>query len=382
MDVQSADGRTETVRLLFACVKIVPGGLDMMKWICVGACVLVFLLCDWGGIEPAFAKGSGDAMRKKFPENRFIVRSGTGDSPEKAAEAARFEIAKFFESKISGETIVKEWAQSATARGKRVDSRMTEISNTVAVGASRDIPGIEIAAIDEDKSAGRFEAWAVVDREKLSRVLLERIEGIDRDVDRRLAEPGGSDMARVAAFSRSMRDLVRREQARQDILLLGGKSESRNDVLHAVMTGLDSLIATAFDVGLVFEGAVDEKVKSLIFKGVADAGIRIKEYADQAAAGTGGADLTMVVSHQVTKRKTSNTAGGREFVFCWADWVLSVKAVDPTGGEVIATTVLSDKISGGTDEQAAERMVGRMLQLQIPKVTSWISAMVFDPEKK
>ncbi len=354
----------------------------MMKWMYAGACMLLLFLSGWDGTEPVFAKGSGDAVRKKFPENRFIVRSGTGESPEKAAEAARFEIAKFFESKISGETLVKEWAQSATARGKRVDSRMTEISNTVAIGASRDIPGIEITATDEDKSAGRYEAWAVVDREKLSKTLHERIAGIDRDVDRRLAEPGANDMARVAAFSRSMKDLAGREQARQDIMLLGGSAESRNALLHAIMTGLDSLIANAFDVALVFDGPVDAKIRSLIFKGVADAGIRTKEYADQATAVAGGADLMMVVSHEVTKRTTSNTAGGREFVFFWADWVLSVKAVDPAGGEVIATTVLTDKISGGSNEQAAERMVGRMLQTQIPKVTSWISAMVFDPEKK
>ncbi len=360
----------------------VQGGFDMMKRIYAVVCTLLFLSYGMAGVDQAFAKGSGDAVRKKFPENRFIIRSGTGESPEKAAEAARFEIAKFFESKISGETLVKEWAQSATARGKRVDSRMTEITNTVAIAASRDIPGIEIAATDEDKSAGLYEAWAVVDREKLLKVLQERIAGIDRDVDSRLAAQGATDMAKVAAFSRSMRDLVSREQTRQDILLLGGNVESRSGVLHAVLTGLDSLIADAFDVGIVFEGGVDVKVKSLTLKGVADAGIRIKEYADQAAAGAGGADLVMVVAHEVTKRKTSNTAGGREFVFFWVDWVLSVKAVDPAGGEIIGTTVLTDKISGGTDEQAAERMVGKMLQTQIPKVTSWIAAMVFDPEKK
>ncbi|MBT4483210.1 MAG: hypothetical protein HOC71_05985, partial [Candidatus Latescibacteria bacterium] len=84
-------------------------------------------------------------VSQKYPEDRHIIRSGTGETSEQAADAARFEITKYFESKISGETIVSQWGQSTTSGGKTIEKHLAEVSNTVIVGASRDIPGIEIA---------------------------------------------------------------------------------------------------------------------------------------------------------------------------------------------------------------------------------------------
>ena len=354
----------------------------MMKTALAVSGLLFALVCCSGKPQPVFAKNQSDEVARKYPESRYIVRSGSGETPDGAAEAARFEIAKFFESKISGESIVREWARSATNRGKTAESKMTDISNTIIVGASRDIPGIEIVATEENKDAKRFEAWAAVDREKLAGVLAERIARLDAEVDRRLAEPWQGDLKRVAAFARSIQDLVSREQARQDLTLLGRKAEPRSSTLNAVMTSLDSLITGAFDVGLVFEGNADETIRSVLLKGIVDAGIRVKDYPDAAASAGAGSDLTVAVSHQTSRRKTSQNIAGKEYIFHWSDWVLSVKAVDPATGEVIGTTILNDKVNGGTEEQAYERMVSRILQAQVPKVTLWVYGTVFNPGKQ
>lgn len=353
----------------------------MVRTVLAVSGLILGLVCCSGKPQPVFAKNRGDEIAKKYPESRYIVRSGTGETPDGAAEAARFEIAKFFESKISGESLVREWAQSSTSRGKTVQSQMTEISNTIVIGASRDIPGIEIAATEKGKESKRFEAWAVVDREKLAGTLLERIASLDAEVDRRLAQPGESDLKRVAALAGCMRDLVSREQMRQDLALLERKAAPRTSTLHAVMSGLDSLITGAFDVGLVFEGGADGKIKSLFLKGIVDAGIRVKEYPDAEASAAAGADLTVAVLHQASKRKTNQSIAGKEYVFQWSDWVLSAKALDPSTGEVIGTTVLNDKVNGGTEEQAYERMVTRILQTQVPKLTAWVYETVFNPGK-
>lgn len=352
----------------------------MMRTALVASGLLLALVCFSGKPRPVCAQNWGGEIARKYPEDRYIHRFGTGETPDGAAEAARFEIAKFFESKISGESIVREWARSSTSRGKTVENQMTDISNTIIVGTSRDIPGIEIAATGENKSSKRFEAWAVVDREKLSGVLAERIARLDSEADRRLSEPFGSDLKRVAALARSMRDMVSREQDREDLALLGRNIEPRTSMLFSLMTRLDSLITGAFDVGLVFEGKVDEKVKSMLIKGIVDAGIRVKEYPDDAASAAASSDLSVSVSHQTTNRKTSQNLSGREYTFFWADWVLSVKMIDPSTGEVIGTTVLNDKVNGGTEEQAYERMVSRILHGQVPKVTSWVYGAVFNPK--
>ncbi|MHB9028171.1 MAG: hypothetical protein ACYC9O_05340 [Candidatus Latescibacterota bacterium] len=342
---------------------------------------LIFsLVCYSGKPGTALARINAGDVQKKYPDSRYIVRSGGGGSPEQAAEAARLEIAKYFEAKISGETLVREWAKSATSHGKSVEAHMTEISNTVIVGASRDIPGIEIVASDGDRN--QYEAWAALEKAKYAQVLLERVSGLDAAADRRFANPGDSDLKRAASFSKSMRDLISREKARQDLVLLGQNPPSRNAMLNAAMSTLDSIVSEALEVGLVFGGEIDERIKSALLKGVIDAGIRVKQHSDAQTAGSAGSDLLTTVSCEVRPRKTSQILGGKEYVFFWSDWVLSVKAIDPSTGKVLNTTVLSDKVSGGSEEQASERMVGKILKDQMPKVTSWVYGVIFSPESE
>ena len=82
-----------------------------------GCVVLSLLLCGISADLCAKVK-LPKKIRKKFSEDMYIIRSGSGETPENAAESARFEIVKYFESKISGETFIHEWAKSKKTKGK------------------------------------------------------------------------------------------------------------------------------------------------------------------------------------------------------------------------------------------------------------------------
>ena len=117
-------------------------------------------------------------LRGKYAEDLYIVRYGHGDTSESAAESARFEIAKFFESAISGTTYVIQKAGSKTILGKTIEKQSTEISNKIIISASREIPGIEIVLTEYDKKSKTYEAWAALDKNKHSLILRERINNI------------------------------------------------------------------------------------------------------------------------------------------------------------------------------------------------------------
>jgi len=220
-------------------------------------------------------------IRRNYPEDKYIIRSGNGESSESASESARFEIVKFFEAKISGASLINQWAKSQTTRGKTTEDRFTKISNTIMVSASREIPGIEIVSVKQDKKSKSHEVWAVLEKSVYSAFLSDRIKKIDSSINHRLSNLQEGDLNLVRIYSQIMGDLLRREEARQDLSLLdSGLMVGSNEILlNQVMTSLDSLIAEAFDVGLVFNGEVNNKVRVVIIKGISDAGIRIKEYA-------------------------------------------------------------------------------------------------------
>ena len=319
-------------------------------------------------------------VSRTYPADRYIIRAGTGESPEQASEAARLEIAKLFEAKISGETLVRDWAEIRQSRGKTMESQLTEISNTVMVSASRDIPGIEIAQTNHNKRAKTYEAWAVLEKSRYATILRERIQGIDGRVDDRLSQLPESDLACMSIFSGVMRDLIRREQSRQDLFLLDSASAivPRDRLRYAVMTSLDSLVAEEFDVGIVFSGEVEESIQSGTISGIVNAGIRLTEYPDETSSAGAGSDLVMIVEHTASPKTTKF----RDREFHNIDWVLSVKAAVPATGEVIDALVLNDKLAGAQNEtQAKDRMVKKILQAQVPGITSWVYQVIFKPEE-
>lgn len=349
---------------------------------------LVFLVLTGFLSEKATDAYAQDEMprelRRKYTKDLYIVSSGYGDTSEDASESARFEIAKYFEAKISGETLVKQWAKSQTKRDKTVEDRLTEISNTIRISASRDIPGIEIVSSQYDKKSKSYQVWAVLEKNKYISMLQERIRSIDSKVNHQLENLPGDDLNLIRIYSRIMNDLLLREKTGQDLSLLNsGFAVGTNQiVLFRVMSSLDSLIADAFDVGLVFDDDINSNVESGIIKGINDAGIRVREYPDFSTATDSGIDLLMSVEHNVTARKTSKTFNNKEFTFHFADWVLSVKTIDPETQEVIDTLVLKDNSNGSYEDQAYERMVNKILQAQIPAVSKWVYESIFKPEEQ
>ncbi|MFC1607847.1 hypothetical protein ACFL47_07740 [Candidatus Latescibacterota bacterium] len=341
--------------------------------------VLLAVGCSTSGTVSVEARGKADDIQKKYPQDSFIVRSGTGDSPESASENARLEIAKFFESKISGETIVQETMKLQISGNKSKEQRMTQLSNSIKVSANRDIPGIEIAGTEKIRRSDSYEAWAVLDRSKYAGVLRDNIAKIDAEVDQLLSDTGGDDMKNLRDLTRVMNSLVERKTSFQDLSLLGGGATSaRDNLLGAVITSLDSLIATSIDVGLVWDGEVGSEIKTAVTNGFSESGIRIREYDGISAAKDAGADLALRVRHDVSESERVSTINNKEYKMGNYDWVLSVDAVDPSTDQVIDTNVQREKISemGGMD-RAKGRMLSKIMSEQVPVLSSWLYEFLF-----
>lgn len=347
--------------------------------------LLGFLMCIYCLIVNPLIVSAQDHIprdiRRKYSEDLYLIRSGNGDSTAKASEAARFEIVKYFEAEISGVSQVEQSATIQIAKGKSSEERMTKILNTIVVSASREIPGIEIVSVKEDKKS--YEAWAVLEKSKYSAILMDRMRSIDSTVDHRLANLPSDDLNLVRIYSQIMNDLMLREQTRQDLSILnyGSMPVSNEIVLQIVMTSLDSLIADAFDVGLVFSSDVDGKVRSGVIKGITDAGIRIKEFADFDAAVGVGNDMVIDVGNEVSTQSRTTKIGKKEFTFHFANWVLSVKAMDPATKEIIDSFIQRGETNGSYEDQAKQRMVDKILKTNVPAISNWVYAAIFKPKE-
>ena len=356
-----------------------------MKRIGIFLLVAVAVYGCSGGQRQTLDRPSTDRgnIAQRYPGDFYIVRSGTGETPEAAAEAARFEIVKYFEAEISGETRIKQWAKSTARRGTFVEERLTEMSNTIAVRGKREIPGIEIVQTSRIKNTSLHETWAVLPKQTYANVLTDRIRKLDTEIAARLASLSGTDLENAGSLARCINVFMRRERDRRDLLLVSTASiDSRERELLAAMSSLDSLIAGELDIGLVLQGDIGGDVSSAIVKGITDAGIRIKDYPGLAAAVGDGVDLVITVSHSATSRTSTTTISSQQHTLYWTDWILSLNALDPATREVMDTVVLSEKSSGRDEAQSRQRMTSKIMTSQVPAITAWLSDLVFKPDER
>ena len=218
--------------------------------------LMIFCGCLFCPVFVHAQSKDAEKMAKQYPPDRYLVRPGGGSSPENAAEAARLEIAKYFESKISGESIVKEWAESRTEKGKTTQKHATELSNVISVKTAREIPGIEITGTEQDKKTGEYTTWAVLDKNSYVSVLKDRIAKRDGEIDQCLTSTGKNDMQKLGNLNKALQNLIEREKDCRDLSLLepGSTVESRSSVMQDVLTNIDLLVSDSFDVGVVFFG--------------------------------------------------------------------------------------------------------------------------------
>ena len=352
----------------------------MVRYTRMFGSVVMVLVCLVTHVQWCFAQTEiPKEIRQKYPEDKYLVRAGFGDTSDDANKVARFEIVQYFESKISGETMINQWAQSQTVRGRTTEQRLTELKKNIKVSASRDIPGIEIASSKFNRKIESYETWAVLSKSTYTAVLRDRIKNADSKVDLALSQGVDNDINRARMLSRTITDLVLREQARQDLFLLDGRStiRSRDADLNKTMAALDSLIAEALEIGVVFQGDVDSKVRAGITKSINDAGFRVKEYRDIDAAVGDGTDMVLSVEHEVSTRTTSKQFNQKTFTFYFANGVLSVQAMDSATGSVIDSFVREAQTNGGSEDQVQVRMLNKILSEQVPSISQWMYQVIY-----
>ena len=334
------------------------------------------------GTVPSAASGANE-IAARYPSELYIVRSGRGETPEEARDKARFEIVTFFESRITGETILRQHAESTIRRGRLTEKILTDLSRSVTVSGEREIPGIEIIDGGKRGEGGLYEAWAVLSKRDYAAVLGDRIAAIDSQVDDTLGRTFNSDLEAVRGLSRAVRNIVKREEVRQDLTVLTGSGTlpSRGALLATIAASVDSIIANALDIGIITGSGISETTKPGIMAGLTEAGIRVKDYNEMSGAVRDGVDMIVSTDMKSSSRTMETTVSSQTVTLYWSEWVLSLTALDPATREVIDTVVLSDKASGRDPNQSRSRMETRILDTQVPTITGWIYKIIYQVEE-
>ena len=245
----------------------------------------VFLLMTFGcSSTPAPSKPS---VAPEFPENRYLVATGYGDTPAEAGREARGAMAAIFSSTVYAETM----AQATSAFGLDGEEQFQkQVASSVKVISDVALEGVEVVDSGKNKETGAYTALAVLDRRQAGARWQRALDSLNDRLSAEMAAlPSVSgDLFRLAALNRIAALALQQEALTSRLRVVGAAAAMAEPVdIRAVATELAALRQTAA-VFVTLDGEQSAAAVNVIKAGLSREGVLITEDASAASGRISG----------------------------------------------------------------------------------------------
>jgi len=282
--------------------------LSVMQIACVGAGI------KSSGQRPDWVDGEAGY----YPNQQYLVASGSASSAELAKDRALGNLSKIFESKIQENSITRSDTRVNVQDGKESYTKNQRLAQNIHVQTDKVIKGARIAETWLDSSVQTYHALAVLDRQQAGNNMRHEMHRLDEEtkVELERSQSAADPLQSMAALNQAL-VLQQQRQALQNslkVIDLKGHGQPAEwnlaDLRGRLENKLQSLrIATAVDGDPL--GRLDQAVKSAM----GNAGF---------PAVNGNGDYTLVANLDV------QDLGMREGWY-WLRGMLSVKLLEANG---------------------------------------------------
>jgi len=291
--------------------------------------------------EPKAPEWTVSGELKGYPRDAFVIGLGRGVCQEAADDAARGEIAKVFEVRITEATDQSTtYSEVETGRGESWQ-RSADVARAVRTEASRVLAGVEIVARHRGQEG--FVSLAALSRAKASDELYSRAVSLALRAEQLGKRTERDPLAAARAYYQAMLALVRLDVVNRDLRVLGLRKPVEvglraSDLRAAFLEKLRSDVPFSLEVS----GDDAARLQTAITSAFTALGVQIS---------TGGKGR-ILVKGSCSMRRSDRLP--REWIFVRYD--LELRAQDAMTGAVLASVgPVSDDASGQTEAQAFER---------------------------
>ncbi len=128
--------------------------------------------------RPTWINGSDD----QYPNSFYLTGVGSGGSHASSGNSARAEIAKIISSRVTVHDNVSEAEGTQMASGKTKNTFSQSVSQAVEVASQEVLRGVRVVKYWENPLTKNYYALAVMDRQKASISLNDKISRIDHEL--------------------------------------------------------------------------------------------------------------------------------------------------------------------------------------------------------
>ena len=240
---------------------LLVGLMSLLQIACVGAGVK----SSSGGPKPDWVDGDAGF----YPNNQYLVATGSASKAELAKDRAMGNLSKIFETKIRENSTTTSDTRVNVRNGQESYTKDQRIAQQINIRTDKVINGARIAETWYDKPVLTYHALAVLDRQQAGNNMRQEMQRLDQETEIEIGRSNGQSdpLLSMAALNKALGLQQQRQalQASLKVIDLSGRGQPSSYNLAELRGQLESKlqslrIATAVDQDPL--GRLDQALRS------------------------------------------------------------------------------------------------------------------------
>jgi len=311
---------------------------------------------------------NGESFR--YPSSLYLT--GVGYDPERrsAEDKARAEIARIFYSNIDSRTRTYQGYLQTTSQGKTRTKETFDIEGVTRVSTRKVLSGVKISQVyRETEPESLFYALAVLDRRQSAEILRDKIQELDRDIQRLFtgAQEEEDKLAGIKKLKEAIRKHILREacDAELRIVNISGEGIPPETGFTEMKNRLSAVLLRDFLIALSVEGSRADEIREALAQGLNREGFSVCEDIGRASVLVRGAVEIKPIERGVPEWK-------------YVRWKSHFDLVDRKGGAVFGGIGKTGREGHVNLSQAEDRAVRKMQNILTTDIVRDITRYIFN----
>jgi len=314
-----------------------------------------------------------DGESSEYPTSFYMTGVGYAPDRQTAENKARAEISKIFYSKINASNRTYQEFLQTTYKGKSKVTESISIEDIAKVSTQKVLSGVSIAQVYlQSKPDKLFYALAILDREQSQRILRQKIEQLDDDIQKLFADSQveKDKLIQIKNLNTCIEKFIIRMVYNAELRIVSRSGEGIPPTVRftEIKKQLTDILLRDFLIALSVKGTRSSDIKEALVEALNKKGFSISD--DFASA-------SVVVRGNVNIRPFEQGSSEWKFV----RWKAYFDLVDQKGQAVFGSIKKTGKEGHLNVSQAEERAVRKIRKILATDIADDITKYIYSQGK-
>ena len=310
-----------------------------------------------------------DGESSEYPASFYMTGVGYAPDRQTAENKARAEISKIFYSEIDASNRAYEEYLQTTYKGKSKTRESINIEDITKISTQKVLSGVSIAQVyQQSRPEKLFYALAILDREQTKRILRQKINQLDQDMQKLLTDSRleKDKLIQIKYLNACIEKHIIRQAYNTElrIVTLSGEGISPTISFSEIKAQLTDILLRDFLIALTVKGTRSLDIKEALVEALNKKGFSVSD--DFASA-------SVVVRGNVNIRPFEQGSSEWKFV----RWKAYFDLVDQQGGAVFGSIKKTGKEGHLNVSQAEERAVRKIRKILATDIADDITKYIY-----